>query len=138
MRLRQIFTNLVGNAVKFTREGGVLVELACTDGAVFFRVTDTGVGIPRDALPTLFDPFVQAAGGRELGGTGLGLSVCRQLVELMKGSIDVQSELGRGATFEVRLPLPRPPDHVSGGHGAPSSMVMWSTSTNDSSSGLNS
>jgi signal transduction histidine kinase/CheY-like chemotaxis protein len=104
-RLRQVLVNLVGNALKFTVRGGVTVR-ASYDEALLLEVQDTGVGISADDLPLLFEPFQQGAAGREHGGTGLGLVICRELVGLMGGEITVASEIGVGSTFTVRLPLP--------------------------------
>ncbi len=111
-RIRQILVNLVGNAVKFTDEGSVAVELEAldaTDSHLVLRITvsDTGIGIPAEALPTLFNKFQQVDGSitRKFGGTGLGLAICRQLSELMGGSIAVESSPGSGSRFLVDLPL---------------------------------
>ncbi len=112
-RVRQILTNLAGNAVKFTTRGHVLIDADVEVGPgpapwIRFSVEDTGVGIPADKLDTVFDKFAQAdaATTRRFGGTGLGLSICRQLVELMQGRIGVESVEGEGSTFWVTLPLP--------------------------------
>ena len=111
-RLRQILTNLVGNALKFTQSGEIAVRgsLVDEDGdcvRVRFEVRDTGIGIPEDKLDVLFEKFTQvdASTTRRYGGTGLGLAISRQLAELMGGSIGVVSRLGEGSTFwfEVRL-----------------------------------
>ncbi len=113
-RLRQILTNLVGNAIKFTEHGEVLVTLRAggeRDGrvALVLEVKDTGSGIDAQVLPTLFKAFRQADGSttRRFGGTGLGLSISKQLAELMGGRIEVETVLGRGSTFRVEVPLPR-------------------------------
>jgi signal transduction histidine kinase/CheY-like chemotaxis protein len=104
-RVRQILTNLVGNAIKFTERGSVRVEAAQLGERVLVRVADTGIGIPADAHERIFVAFEQADGGtaRKHGGTGLGLSVTKQLVELHGGSIRVESAEGKGSafTFEV-------------------------------------
>jgi signal transduction histidine kinase/ActR/RegA family two-component response regulator len=114
-RLRQILTNLVGNAIKFTERGhvGVSVGLAAPVGeAVSLRVevTDTGIGVPLDRLPELFEPFTQAdtSTTRQYGGTGLGLTIVKELVTLMGGHVEVHSAPGEGATFVVTVAL-RPP-----------------------------
>lgn len=107
-RLQQILVNLVNNAVKFTREGSVHVKLSRMDQREWsITVTDTGQGIPKDELPNIFDSFRQVEGTttREHGGFGLGLSIVKQLVTLMGGNISVDSELGKGSTFYITLPL---------------------------------
>ena len=110
-RLRQILTNLLGNAVKFTNEGFVELKIACEAGdshRVRFTVTDSGKGIEAEAIERIFYPFEQADGSisRSHGGTGLGLTICRLLVEAMGGEIHVESEAGKGARFWFSLPLP--------------------------------
>jgi signal transduction histidine kinase len=106
-RMRQILLNLMSNAVKFTRPGGD-VTLAVTDSPdmLTLTVTDTGVGIPAEELPRLFEPFTQASSGGDARaeGTGLGLALTKRLVELHGGTIDVTSEPGAGSTFTVHLP----------------------------------
>jgi signal transduction histidine kinase len=111
-RLRQVLFNLIGNAVKFTERGSVRVNVGCRDldgGFVELvaSVTDTGIGIAADALPTLFERFQQADSGitRKYGGSGLGLAISRGLVELMGGRIDVCTTPGVGSTFTVTVPL---------------------------------
>jgi two-component system, sensor histidine kinase and response regulator len=113
-RLRQILTNLVGNAIKFTDRGEVVVsvDVASVDAAVVrvrFEVRDTGVGIPQTARASLFEPFQQADASttRRYGGTGLGLAICRQLVTLMGGEIGFESEEGQGSCFFFSVPLER-------------------------------
>ncbi len=108
LRLQQVLSNLLGNAVKFTEQGSVRLQVSGAPGAVRFIVHDTGIGIAADRLERIFDPFAQADASmsRRFGGTGLGTTISRQLVELMGGRILVESELGIGSRFIVDLPLP--------------------------------
>ncbi|MFW6093569.1 MAG: ATP-binding protein [Pseudomonadota bacterium] len=114
MRLQQVLVNLVGNAVKFTKEGSICVRvdvkwLAAPEIMLGFQVIDTGIGISEEQQARLFDSFEQAESSttRRFGGTGLGLTICRRLVEVMGGEIAVSSEPGQGSTFDfsVRLEL---------------------------------
>jgi signal transduction histidine kinase/DNA-binding response OmpR family regulator len=113
-RIRQVLTNLVGNALKFTEKGEIAIE-AFTSGegagrvSVRLQVRDTGIGIPADRLSSIFESFTQADGStsRRYGGTGLGLTICRQLVDLMGGRIGVESEPGKGSVFWIDLSLER-------------------------------
>jgi len=116
-RLRQVLINLVGNAVKFTREASVTVSLMAAEDTVAapddqdvpieIAVTDTGIGIDPDHLERIFDPFTQAdaSSTRRHGGTGLGLAISRQLIEHMGGRLSVESVLGEGSTFRAALPV---------------------------------
>ncbi|QUD88445.1 ATP-binding protein [Phenylobacterium montanum] len=107
LRVRQIVHNLVSNAVKFTADGTVQVELGAEGGGVRLVVSDTGIGIAPERIEQLFDKFVQADSSttRRYGGAGLGLAICRQLCLQMGGEIRAQSDLGRGSRFTVWLPL---------------------------------
>jgi signal transduction histidine kinase len=115
-RLRQLLLNLTGNAIKFTAQGEVVVELSSQDETresveLHFAVRDTGIGLSEEARQRLFQPFMQADASttRRFGGTGLGLAICRRLVELMGGEIGVTSVEGHGSTFWFRLRLAKPP-----------------------------
>jgi PAS domain S-box-containing protein len=111
-RLNQVLLNLLSNAVKYNREKGV-VTLGCEggpQGTVRVSVTDSGIGIPRDKMQRLFNPFDRLGAERsDVEGTGLGLSLSKGLVEKMGGTIGVESEVGKGSTFWVELPLTDPP-----------------------------
>ena len=108
VRLRQIMSNLISNALKFTEEGQIRVEIATRGDQVVMSVRDTGIGISPQDQPHVFDKFVQAdaSHSRRSGGTGLGLSICRDLAVLMQGEIDLVSAPGVGSTFTLSLPLP--------------------------------
>jgi len=120
MRLRQILNNFLSNALKFTSKGGSieikveLIERADAEDRVRFSVTDTGIGISVENQQRLFQPFSQVDGdtARRFGGTGLGLTICRRLADLMGGSVAMTSELGKGTTinFTVSLPIANPKD----------------------------
>src|SRR5205823_8318069 len=116
-RLRQILTNLIGNALKFTERGSITVHVSCMRGEpinardsrralrLFFSVADTGIGIPADKISKLFKPFsqVDTSSERRRSGTGLGLIISKRLCELMGGSISVDSKPGEGTTFRFSL-----------------------------------
>ncbi len=110
-RLRQILTNLVGNAIKFTEKGGVNVIMKLAPAgrakALVIEVTDTGVGMPEDRVEAIFDAFVQADDSttRRFGGTGLGLAISRKFAQALEGDIVARSALGEGSTFTVTLPV---------------------------------
>jgi signal transduction histidine kinase len=117
-RLFQVLSNLLDNALKFTHQGRVLLQVrpvpADVDGEgpddlVEFVVDDTGIGIPAEAMESVFDSFTQVDGSptRRYGGSGLGLAICKELAQLMGGSITLESRLGLGSTFLVRIPLAR-------------------------------
>ncbi|WP_300455441.1 ATP-binding protein [Accumulibacter sp.] len=108
-KLRQVLINLLGNAVKFTQEGGVVLRLSAAPGPVGTRllieVEDSGPGIAEEEQARIFDPFAQAGQPATQKGSGLGLAITRQFVELMGGRIEVRSELGRGSCFRVEIPV---------------------------------
>ncbi|WP_175942604.1 hybrid sensor histidine kinase/response regulator [Burkholderia pyrrocinia] len=115
-RLRQLLSNLVSNAIKFTKRGGVTIEVrlaqaGLADRGVEIAVSDTGIGIPEDSMPTLFDVYIQTDASiyRRFGGTGLGLPLCRRIATLMGGALSVDSRLGEGSVFVAALPLPEAP-----------------------------
>ncbi len=116
-RIRQILINLIGNAIKFTEQGHVLLEISCLGESgsnacehvqLVFKVKDTGIGISPENQSRLFDSFSQADGSitRKFGGTGLGLAICKKMITLMDGDISIESSLGNGATFLLRINLP--------------------------------
>jgi PAS domain S-box-containing protein len=114
VRLRQVLTNLVGNAIKFTERGEVVVRAAVVESSgdgfrLRFAVSDTGIGIPTGKLSAIFKPFTQADGSttRRFGGSGLGLTICERLVTLMGGCIWAESEVGKGSTFQFEVQLQR-------------------------------
>ena len=105
-RLRQIVINLLGNAIKFTEHGEVVLRSRYQDNALSVEVQDTGVGIPSDQLQSIFEPFQQSGTQQyKAQGTGLGLAITYKLIKLMGGEVEVQSILGHGSTFHVRLPV---------------------------------
>ncbi len=109
-RLRQILFNLLGNAIKFTRQGRVTLRVGHTESLqqprIWFSVEDTGIGMTREQVARLFQPFTQAdaSTAREYGGTGLGLSICKRFAELMGGTVSVATALGAGSAFRLELP----------------------------------
>ncbi|MGB0721938.1 MAG: response regulator [Gammaproteobacteria bacterium] len=106
-KLKQVLINLIGNAIKFTHEGGVTVGLAGSpQTGIRIQVRDTGIGIPQEKVNVIFEPFRQADGSttRQYGGTGLGLSISRSIVELLGGTVTCSSEVDKGTTFEVVFP----------------------------------
>ena len=108
LRIKQILINLVGNAIKFTERGEIAVRASLDSDRVRFQVRDTGIGIAEDQREKIFSPFAQADGSasRRFGGTGLGLAIVVRLVEAMGGTIDLESEPGKGSSFTFLLPLP--------------------------------
>lgn len=115
-RLKQVFFNLIGNAIKFTQKGEVVVQMICQSASqgkicLHFEVSDTGIGIPEEKFHKLFQSFsqVDASISKNFGGTGLGLAISKQIVELLGGTIQVKSELGKGTTFYFDLSM----DHIS-------------------------
>lgn len=106
LKIKQIIGNLISNAIKYTIEGYVGFSANLENGSLVFRIKDSGIGIPSDKLEEIFKPFVRTDDGSKLSeGTGYGLSVVKGLVDLMQGSIEVQSELGKGSQFTVILPV---------------------------------
>jgi signal transduction histidine kinase len=104
-RLRQVVMNLVGNATKFTTAGSITLSLRRTDDAVELSVADTGIGIPSEDLPHIFDEFrqVERQGSTQTEGTGLGLAIAKKTVDLLGGTLSAESEIGKGTTFSLRI-----------------------------------
>ena len=129
-RIRQIIVNFIGNAIKFTSKGHVLLDVSCSQcdkdyATVMIKVTDSGIGLSKEQQDKLFNAFTQADGSttRKYGGTGLGLAIAKKLVDLMKGNIGVDSHTGEGSTFwfEISLPItqqaaPLPLADLNGSH----------------------
>lgn len=107
LKIMQILLNLIGNACKFTKQGDVTVNAEERDSQIIFTVQDTGVGMSKEQTDKIFNEFQQADSSISgtHGGTGLGLTISKQLVELMGGDISVTSELGQGSLFTVTFPL---------------------------------
>ncbi|MBI4716704.1 MAG: response regulator [Planctomycetes bacterium] len=128
-RLRQVLVNLVGNAIKFTEQGEIALTVEAEGGpgeapSLLFSVRDTGVGVPEVRRDAIFEPFTQADGSttRRYGGTGLGLTISRRIIEQLGGNIWLESQVGRGSTFLFRLPnrpAARPPDVIGPTLGLP-------------------
>lgn len=106
LKVRQVISNLMSNAIKFTEVGSITLSASNVDGGIQFSIEDTGVGMKREDLPYIFDPFRQIDGSmtRKVGGSGFGLTIVKNALTLLHGQIDVQSEFGRGSTFTVFLP----------------------------------
>ena len=106
-RFEQVLYNLLGNAIKYSQAGTIVISASLQGKYLLFKVTDTGIGIKQSEQAHIFKPFEQADGGitRKIGGSGLGLAISKQLVELMQGKMHLISELGKGSTFSFQLPL---------------------------------
>ncbi|TAH54078.1 MAG: PAS domain-containing sensor histidine kinase [Treponema sp.] len=112
-KLRQVLINLIGNAVKFTREGGIAIIVGMDSGKLRFSVTDSGKGIPPEELEIIMQPFTQSSITDNEGGTGLGLAISSRYIQMMGGVLEVQSEVGKGSTFTFAVELPET-DEVPG------------------------
>jgi signal transduction histidine kinase len=106
-KLKVVLKNLLGNAIRFTKKGSVLVDVHASRNGIEICVTDTGIGMPQDALARIFEPFHQIADPTSLrqGGTGLGLHIVKRLLGLLGGEVSVESAEGRGSTFRVWMPV---------------------------------
>ena len=112
-KLKTVIKNLIGNAIKFTERGGVTIDARAQDGGGTITVTDTGIGIPAESLTTIFEPFHQVdnSSARRYGGTGLGLHIVKLLLDVLGGTVTVESQLGHGSTFRVWVPkVASPPE----------------------------
>jgi CheY-like chemotaxis protein len=123
VRLRQIFTNLIGNAIKFTDQGAVTARIwieQCSneEWLLHGEVEDTGIGIATEQMQSLFREYSQVDGGKNYGGSGLGLVICKQLVEMMGGTIHVDSELGYGSVFRFHIAIKPPLEQDADRHAA--------------------
>ncbi|MCR5014598.1 MAG: hybrid sensor histidine kinase/response regulator, partial [Bacteroidales bacterium] len=106
LKIKQIISNLISNAIKYTIEGGIGFRSTLENGCLVFRVQDSGIGIPNDKIEEIFKPFVRTDSGSKISeGSGYGLSVVKGLVDLMDGKIEVESEVGKGSLFTVRIPV---------------------------------
>jgi signal transduction histidine kinase len=108
-KLKVVLKNLIGNAVKFTTAGSIMMAVRRRQDGVEFRVTDTGMGIPQAALGVIFEPFhqLEPSATQQSGGTGLGLYIVKRLIEVLGGRVTVESEVGHGSTFRVWIPQGR-------------------------------
>jgi signal transduction histidine kinase len=106
-KLKHVLQNLINNAIKFTENGSVTVFAKYASTAIEFKVKDTGIGMPQDMLPSIFQMFRQldSSSTRSYGGSGVGLYIVKKFVDLLGGTIEVESTLGEGSTFTVTLPL---------------------------------
>ena len=106
-KLHQVLTNIVGNAIKFTHEGGINIKAKYDTRNVYIDVKDTGIGLSKEIIPTIFDEFKQVDGSssRKYEGTGLGLAIAKKIIDILGGSIDVDSKLGKGAVFTITIPI---------------------------------
>jgi signal transduction histidine kinase len=102
-----VLKNLIGNAVKFTEKGSITIQADSREGGVEISVSDTGIGIPPDARSRIFEPFYQgdSSSTRLFGGAGFGLYIVKRLLELLEGTVTVDSEVGQGSTFRIWIPL---------------------------------
>jgi len=118
-KLKHILQNIINNAIKFTEKGSITVSVRhlAEPGVLELKVTDTGVGIPKAMLPSIFEMFrqVDSSERRQFGGVGLGLYIVKQLTDLLEGSVEVESEEGKGSTFLVTLPCALAADELADG-----------------------
>lgn len=107
IRLRQVFDNLIGNAIKFTHSGSITVEISKHEDSIHFKFSDTGIGIPKEEQSAIFERFIQAEHNQNTnyGGTGLGLAISKNLIDLLGGKLELESEVGKGSTFHFKLPI---------------------------------
>jgi CheY-like chemotaxis protein len=132
LRFKQVILNLLGNAIKFTAQGGISIDLTLENrledtAVVRISVTDSGIGMAPEQLEKIFGAFTQADSSttRRYGGTGLGLAICRRLIELMGGSILVESSPGKGSVFRVSLPFEVAPQPEAAASGLSADQCLW-------------
>lgn len=123
LKIRQIFMNLLTNAIKYTEEGSITISAVNADRGILLSIEDTGIGIKEEDLHAIFDAFRQIDGSttRKVGGSGLGLTIVKNILEALHGTINVRSEFGKGSAFTIFLPenLPSPPKSIGSPRGAP-------------------
>ncbi len=136
LRIKQVLINIVGNAAKFTSKGAVRLNVSLPKGhpgtdptRIIFTVSDTGIGIPEEHRENIFEPFTQADGSytRKYGGTGLGLAIVKRLVEMMEGTVQIESEVGVGTTVRVEIPVKEVEPHTPSEEPTPSETMSASS-----------
>jgi len=114
-KIFQVLINIIGNAIKFTETGSIVIKISLNNNFLLFEVIDTGIGISKENLPVIFEEFkqIESSSSRKYQGTGLGLTICKKIIEFLGGSIDVKSELGKGTNMFFSIPLIKPERNVN-------------------------